>query len=347
MKEKDLDYRIGFACKFYESSQDLNFRTIRAKTLDNIHQYSKKVDLVLSVLEHNVSALNNQIEEILKWPKKLWMLRIGSDIFPLYTHKEYGKIYSENHIKSVLLSLERIGEKIRKNNIRISMHPGQFTMLVSKNNKTVINSIEDLEYHADVFRYMNIDPNDQKNEINIHVGARVDNFEEIFLNNFNKLSEDLKKWLSIENDEFSYGIFDILKFSETTKIIFDIHHHWVMYNEYLSPDNEIMKKIILSWRGARPEIHYSLPKEKYIKEEFAKNPLKEKDVGLSNFRNLFTTNNKKKLREHSLYCWSNVLNEYIMKFLDRFDIMVEAKAKQKASNQLFHYVENNIGSFYQ
>lgn len=312
--------RIGYACKLIGIKGDFNFKTVKLKTILNIENYVKRVDKIKEILNYNVNALNNQVEEVLKWPKNLWMIRIGSDFFPLYTHPIAEKIYEENSIKSVLATISNIGDKIKNNNIRISMHPGQFTMLVSKKRSTIENSIKDLEYHAEVFRLLGIDYKDQKNEINIHVGAKIKDYKEIFEENFKKLSYDLKSWLSIENDEFSYSIYDIAKISDNVKLILDIHHHWIMFGNFIDINDNIIDVVVNSWRSAIPELHYSLPKEIYVDKN-----------------NNFKTNAKTKLRAHSDYCWNDEINRYVYNFSKKFDIMVEAKAKNLASNKLYEY----------
>lgn len=324
------DFKIGFACKFL-NEKNLNFKTTKIKSLEKL-KYTEKVDKIFKILEYNINVLNRSIELVASWPKNLQMMRIGSDFFPCYTHEIATQIYKENSIKNLLLNLYCIGDKIKEHNIRISMHPGQFTMLVSKKETTIENSIKDLEYHADVFRYMNIDPKDQKNEINIHVGAKQNNFREIFLKNFEKLSCDLKTWLSLENDEFSYSIYEVLKLKDYVKIILDIHHYWVMHEKFIEVNDPIIDKIIESWRGAIPELHYSLPKQEYCGDFF-----NECDLEFAKCK----IKNKKKLREHSDYCWHKNTNNYIFKFLNNFDIMIEAKAKQLASHKLYwEFVKN-------
>ena len=322
------DWKIGFACKFYNITE-LNFKTIKLKSLEKLN-HIEKIEKIHNILQYNINTFNKIIDIIKSWPKQLQMIRIGSDFFPLYTHDTAIQIYKENTIKNLLLKLKDIGEKIKSNNIRISMHPGQFTMLVSKKISTIQNSLKDIEYHAEVFRYLNIDPEDQKNEINIHVGAKINDFQKEFMLNFKKLSYDARKWLSLENDEFSYSIYEISKLSDYIKIILDIHHYWVMHEKFIDIDDPVIKKIIESWRGAVPELHYSLPKEEYCGMHLINENLEFKKC---------VVKNKKKLREHSNNCWHKNTNRYIADFLNIFDIMVEAKEKQIASHKLYEEIK--------
>jgi hypothetical protein len=51
---------------------------------------------------------------------------------------------------------------------------------------------------------------------------------------------------------------------------------------------------------------------------------------------------KAKMRAHSNMCWNKGVNDWALSFWDDFDIMVEAKHKNLASEQLYqHYLMAN------
>ncbi len=60
------------------------------------------------------------------------MMRIGSDLLPLYTVPEATAIYSEL-MPDLQPLLARCGEFARAHNIRLSFHPGQYSVLASDN----------------------------------------------------------------------------------------------------------------------------------------------------------------------------------------------------------------------
>jgi hypothetical protein len=43
---------------------------------------------------------------------------------------------------------------------------------------------------------------------------------------------------------------------------------------------------------------------------------------------------KQQLRAHSDFCWNHAVNEWVLGFTDQFDIEVEAKGKNLATDQL-------------
>ena len=133
-----------------------------------------------------------------------WNYRISSDLFPLFTLNDSGFTFSDiPDNKSIIDSLKKCGEFIIKNNIRVSLHPGQFTILPSEKSIVIENSIKDLEYHAWIFDSMGLDCS-YKYPINIHVGLRKGDVYQIsdkFIESYLKLSNSVKARLCIENED--------------------------------------------------------------------------------------------------------------------------------------------------
>jgi hypothetical protein len=51
---------------------------------------------------------------------------------------------------------------------------------------------------------------------------------------------------------------------------------------------------------------------------------------------------KQKIRAHSDFMWNSAVNEWALTFTDQFDIEVEAKGKNLASEQLYEqYISRN------
>ncbi|MDN5868755.1 MAG: hypothetical protein L0H55_15330, partial [Candidatus Nitrosocosmicus sp.] len=127
--------------------------------------------------------------------------------------------------------------------------------------KIVRNSINELEYHADVLDSMKLD---YSAKIQIHVGGVYKNKEQSiknFINNYeNLLSDKVKKRLVIENDDYRYSLKDCIFIHEQTKtpILLDIFHHECL-NDNLSLIDAIYK-VIKTWHrpiDGIPLIDYS------------------------------------------------------------------------------------------
>jgi UV DNA damage endonuclease len=89
-----------------------------------------------------------------------------------------------------------------------------------------------------------------------------------------------------------------------------------------------------SWRGTRPVLHYSVSREDVLVDH---NPLVRPDLDQLLDRGY----RKQKLRAHSDFMWNRAVNDWALTFADDWDIQVEAKGKNLASEQLFEQ-KNNV-----
>jgi UV DNA damage repair endonuclease len=215
-----------------------------------------------------------------------------------------------------------VGTLARERGVRLSFHPGQFTVLASESDDIVNRSIEEFEYHADMARWMGYGQTFQDFKINVHISGRrgPQGIKAVIP----RLSTEARNCITIENDEISWGIDSSLELVDDLALVLDIHHHWIHTGENLNENDDRVKRIIDSWRGTRPVIHYSVSREDLL-------------VGHSGSQRpallpLMETGYKKgKLRAHSDFYWNTAVNEWALSFLDQFDIMAESKAKNLAS----------------
>ena len=325
--------RVGFACKFMH-----NDRTLKPKMLKEIegplnyrgttirwmreHQ-DEAQERVYDIVQHNLNATERLIDYVSTLPLSQRMLRIGSDMLPAYTEATFGHLTKTNYITDMIAGrLSSIGDKARANNVRMSMHPGQFCVLASDNPDIVQRSVEEFAYHADIARYMGYGKQFQDFKINVHISGRQGpaGIKAILP----QLSQEARNCITIENDENKWGISDSLELANDVALVLDIHHHWCREGEYIEVYDDRVKRVIDSWRGVRPAMHYSCSREDYL---IAHKPNVRPD-----FQQLIETGHKKgKLRAHSDYMWNSAVNEWAGSFRDEFDIMVEAKAKNLAS----------------
>ena len=143
-----------------------------------------------------------------------------------------------------------------------------------------------------------------------------------------KLSPEARNCITIENDEMTWGIDSSIELVKDCALVLDIHHHWINSGEYIDPNDDRVKRIIDSWRGVRPTLHYSLSREDCLidhprHQRPALSPLLEAGY------------KKQKLRAHSEFYWNTAVNEWALSFRDQFDIMCESKAKNLASFALY------------
>jgi UV DNA damage endonuclease len=213
----------------------------------------------------------------------------------------------------------------RSNSVRLSFHPGQFTVLASVNPGIVNRSIEEFEYHADMARWMGYGKSFQDFKINVHISGKLGPGG--IRAAYKRLSVEARNCITIENEENAWGLNDCLTISDIVPIVMDIHHHWIREGEYIAPQDDRVKRVVDSWRGVRPTMHYSVSREDVL---VGHDPLVMPDHALL----LSTGYKKQKMRAHSNFYWNKPVNEWALSFLTTHDIMCESKAKNLASFEL-------------
>ena len=281
--QTSTDWRLSQCCQFHDKklAKQFNFGTttktyalkdggkkrVQDKALSNVHK-------LYLILEHYFS----------KQPRNLRSFRISSEMFPCYTldftQDWYKEIWDE-----ICEGLHKCGEIAKYHEIRLSVHPGQYTVLGSPKANVVENSIKDLEYHALYGKLMGLPAEDFT--MNIHLqglygGKHIDGIKR-FASNFQYLSDYAQGTLSVENEDKPNG-YDIEHTLELaaripTRTCLDIHHyacHRMRQNEkvknsegkvvnrkirdevrHISVNDDFFKEAVKTWKGVRPLFHKS------------------------------------------------------------------------------------------
>jgi len=326
--------KIGFACKWIDHAgqvdgikpkDDAKQYNTGSTTVAWLNRQSKEVaeQKLYDLMVGNIESVRKLVEKVGTLDENLRMVRLGSDILPVYTQSDWSWFWRLSDTRAYCeRAFGAVGALARERGVRLSFHPGQFTVLASDNPDIVDRSIEEFEYHADMARWMGYGRTFQDFKINVHIAGRAG--PEGIKRVIPRLSPEARNCLTIENDEISWGIDSSIELVNDCALVLDIHHHWIHTGEYIDENDDRVKRIIDSWRGTRPVIHYSVSREDLL-------------VGHSGHQRpallpLMETGYKKgKLRAHSDFYWNTAVNEWALSFLDQFDIMAESKAKNLAS----------------
>jgi UV DNA damage endonuclease len=237
--------RLGYAC--INTKLDAPNRTCRLK--------NATPEKILELASANVEAL----QPILEWNAAhgIELFRITSDLIPFGSHP-INRVPWWQILKSQFAGL---GEFIANKRLRVSMHPGQFTILNSPRHEVVANSVKELEYHTAVLDALGVD---NSHKIVIHLGGVYEDKRKSlgrFVENCKKLDSRIRARLVIENDERCYTVADALKASKAigVPVVFDVFHHvWNPALEWL-PVRSIIELAAKTWRkrDGRIKIHYS------------------------------------------------------------------------------------------
>jgi UV DNA damage repair endonuclease len=304
----------------------------RSTTVQWLNRQTREVaeERLWDIMVHNIAAYKKLIEYVGSLPPQLRMVRLGSDVLPVYTQRDWAYYWQQPDVVAYCeREFAKVGDTARLLDVRLSMHPGQFTVLASDNPEIVDRSIEEFEYHTDVIRYMGYGKTFQDFKCNVHISGR--NGPAGIKAALKRLSTEARNTITIENDENKWGIADSLELADDLALVLDVHHTWCREGEYLSPKSDEFKRMIDSWRGVRPAIHYSYSRDTALPEGFAHNTM-------PNFPALLEAGHKKaKLRAHSDWYPNPAVNEYALSFLEHADIMCESKMKNLASIKLYEF----------
>jgi UV DNA damage repair endonuclease len=328
--------RIGFACKFSEinhkgevvSVPELN---TGGTTLAWAKRQGRTVaeEKVIEVAKRNIMHTHNLVKKVASLTPELRMVRLTSDMLSFYTHPDWLGFWQDKDTQNELAHwFAPIGETARTNDVRLSFHPDQFVVLASDREEVVNNSIREFEYHTDMVRWMGYGKTFQDFKVNVHISGRKG--PQGIRDVYNRLSPEARNTLTLENEEYTHGLTDCLSLSDLVPTVLDIHHNWIREGEYISPNDDLVKMVIDSWRGVRPTLHYSVSREDLLVGH-SRSQLPSHGALIE------AGHSKQKLRAHSDYYWNDAVNDWALTFRDNFDIMCESKCKNLASFKLHEY----------
>lgn len=245
MKPKGTSTKIGYASQVV-GIPGVKFKTTRLKNVTD----EKLIELVHSNLESLDLIFDYNIKN------NIQMFRISSDIIPFGSHEVNTLKWWEVFEKE----LTALGKKAKQHNMRLSMHPGQYTVLNSPDLDVVKRAMDDLLYHTRFLDAMNLDAN---NKIILHIGGVYGDKEsamERFIKNYKQLDERIQKRLIIENDDRQYTISEVLEISKKGNIpvVFDnLHHASNPAHELSEAEWIIESRKTWAEKDGQQKIHYS------------------------------------------------------------------------------------------
>ena len=332
--------RIGFACKWLDRPDQINgigpkddckkYNT-GATTVAWLNRQSRTVaeQRLWDLMKQNIESTRLLVKRIGDLENGLRMVRLSSDILPVYTEPSWRYFWQLPDVQRYAeRAFSEVGRLARDRGVRLSFHPGQFTVLASDSPEIVERSLEEFEYHATMAAWMGFAQRFQDFKINVHIAGRAGTAG--IRSAYTKLSPEARNTITIENEEISYGLDACISISDIVPIVLDIHHHWVREGEYLDPNSDSVTRVVDSWRGARPVMHYSISRENCL--------VGHPSDRLPDLKALMESGYKRQnLRAHSDAYWNYAANNWALSFLDRFDIMCESKSKNLASFALYNY----------
>jgi UV DNA damage endonuclease len=246
---------LGLCCQWIEQRKNRNGKIITENILDEKSlqlgayqngKYSR--ERILETYRGNVKEIMRIIPRLNEHNIKSF--RLSSSLFPLFEF--CGDIVRND--EQIKTNLAIAGRLFQESGIRVTTHPGQFCVISSDRDKVVENSINELAYHAFIFDAMGF-PATPYYAINIH-GGKAKRSERI-IEVFKTLPDNIKKRLTLENDEKCYNVRQLIDISSRTgiPIVLDSHH-------YTFGDGDLefidaFRESANTWSGIKPLQHIS------------------------------------------------------------------------------------------
>lgn len=239
--------KIGYAC-LVVGVQETTMRTTR--------KANATPERLTELIQHNLASMENMIHYNIKHDIKMY--RISSDIIP------FGSDLETNQLDWVSLfseTFKQLGRKIKAHDIRVSMHPGQYTVLNSLDEGVVERAVLDLEYHTQFLDALEVD---NSHKIILHIGGVYGDKQAAigrFVKVYNQLSSEVKNRLIIENDDRLYTIEDVLEVNKKTgaPVVYDNLHNACNPSHLDKTDKEWIALAAKTWNteDGKPKTHYS------------------------------------------------------------------------------------------
>jgi UV DNA damage endonuclease len=269
-------------------------------------------------LRHSLEMLGAVLDRLEAMDVRMY--RLPTQLAPYATFPDHPEFHGQ--VEECADVLAAIGRRVADLGIRLSSHPGQYTVLNSENLDTRRAAAAELEVQGALFDAMGLGP---EAIVVLHVGGAAGGAGAArgrFEDGFELLSDAARRRLVIENDDRTFGLVDVLPLARSIgrPVVFDVLHHHSHDPQGLTVP-EARPLALDTWAdGVRPKIHYSSPRT--VLGE------KERKVG----RRIERTPVLPQLRAHADTIDPIGFEELLRgPFAERdVDVMLEAKAKDLA-----------------
>lgn len=247
--------RFGYvanALGLWDASPSKTLTFTKYSALSKQERIEKLKIVTAQNLQHTKRILHYNIAHEIK------VYRFSSSLVPLATHPEV----MWDFVTPFKREWEELGQLVKQNGIRPSFHPNQFTLFTSPKEQITQNAVIDMEYHYKMLKAMNVL---EYGMMNIHIGGAYGDKEHAlkrFHQNLETLPKEIKKKMTLENDDKTYQVEETLKTCEKEKIpmVLDYHHH--MANPTEDELFSYLPRIFNTWEDSanKPKVHISSPK---------------------------------------------------------------------------------------
>jgi UV DNA damage endonuclease len=188
------------------------------------------------------------------------MYRMATALAPYASHPELPRFHGQ--AEECADELGEVGALARRLGIRLSTHPGQYTVLNSETPEVRAAAVAELDVQAALLDAMGLGP---EAVVVLHVGGAAGGraaAADRFLAGFDVLGERARARLVLENDDRLFGVGDALALAQRAGVplVFDVHHHHCHDPDGID-DRQALELALATWpAGVTPKVHYSSPR---------------------------------------------------------------------------------------
>lgn len=297
-------HRLGFAVKVLGAGGLPSHDTRRWQSGPHLRHSLEHLRRILDYLDSN----------------DIRMYRLATALAPYASHPELTQFHGQ--VQECAEELAALGELVRDRDIRLSSHPGQYTVLNSTDPAVRSAAIAELEMQAALFDAMGLGPDAV---VVLHVGGTAGGIaaaRDRFLAGFERLSGAARRRLVIENDDRSFSTVDVVQLANRAglRVVWDVLHHHC-HDPHGMSERDAIAAALATWpRELTPKIHYSSPRLDIETRKVRRGRRTERQIVLP------------QLRAHADLVDPTGFERFMLDVaVDRdFDVMLEAKAKDLA-----------------
>jgi UV DNA damage endonuclease len=236
--------RLGFAVKVLGAGGLASHDTRRWQSGPHLSVSLDRLEAILGYLEDNA----------------IGFYRMATGLAPYASHPDLPQFRDQP--RACAERLAQLGARARKAGIRLSTHPGQYTVLNSKDERVAALAVAELEVQAEILDGMGLAP---EAVVVLHVGGAAGGTAaalDRFARGFERLSDAARARLVVENDDRAFGLADVLALAERIgrPVVWDVLHHHC-HDPARIPDREALALAAATWpAGVTPKVHFSSPR---------------------------------------------------------------------------------------
>lgn len=240
-------YRLGFAVKILGAGGLRTADTRRWQSGPHLSRSLEYLDLAFDRLD--------RID--------VRVFRMSSGTVPYGTHPDLPHLDYRRQIESCAHELDALGAKARRLGLRLSTHPGQYTVLNAPDPEIARKAALDLEQDALLLDALGQGP---EGTVVLHVGGVYGDREAAlarWTHAYERLSDRARARIAVEHDERMFDVADALELHRRTgvRVVFDWHHHRCNPAPSLSDPAEALAAAYTTWaEDVRPKVHVSSPR---------------------------------------------------------------------------------------